>query len=169
MALIKPLRGITPTWGEECYFAENATIIGDVTMGRGCSVWFHTVIRGDVHSIRIGDRCSIQDGAVIHCTYQKASTVIGNEVTVGHRAIIHGAVVEDLVLIGMGAIVLDHAVVKSGSIVAAGAVVREGSVLESGALYAGVPAKKIKMLDEEDLAMIKRLAKNYITYTSWYK
>ncbi|MBF0366451.1 MAG: gamma carbonic anhydrase family protein, partial [Oligoflexia bacterium] len=149
MALIKPLRGITPTWGEECYFAENATIIGDVTMGRGCSVWFHTVIRGDVHSIRIGDRCSIQDGAVIHCTYQKASTVIGNEVTVGHRAIIHGAVVEDLVLIGMGAIVLDHAVVKSGSIVAAGAVVREGSVLESGALYAGVPAKKIKMLDEE--------------------
>lgn len=170
MSLIKSVRGFTPQWGTRCYFAETATVIGDVVMGDDCSVWFNAVVRGDVHSIRIGNRVNIQDGAVIHCTYQTAPTTIGNRVSIGHNALVHGCTLEDNVLIGMGAIVMDHVVVKSGSIIAAGAVVLENSVVESGWIWAGVPAKPVKQVSAELVkGQIDRIADNYLMYSGWYQ
>ena len=169
MALIKSVRGISPKFGQNCFFAENATLVGAVTMGDNCSVWFNAVVRGDVHSITIGDNTNIQDGAVIHCTYQKAKTVIGNNVSIAHNAIVHGCTLEDNVLIGMGAIVMDDAVVQSGAIVAAGAVVLAGTVVEGGYIYAGTPAKKIKPVGEELKDVFSKTANNYIMYSKWYE
>ena len=147
MALIKTVRGFTPQFGENVYLAENATIIGDVILGKNCSVWFQTVIRGDVNSIRIGDQVNIQDGAIIHCTYQKSITSIGDHVSIGHKAIIHGCEIKSRVLIGMGAIIMDHAIIEEHVIVAAGAIVLEHSNLESGYIYGGIPAKKLKKIE----------------------
>jgi carbonic anhydrase/acetyltransferase-like protein (isoleucine patch superfamily) len=170
MALIKTVRNFTPKFGDNCYFAETATIIGDVVMGDECSIWFNTVIRGDVNSIRIGNKVNIQDGAVIHCTYLTAPTIIGNRVSVGHNALVHGCTLHDNVLIGMGAIVMDHAVIHSGSIVAAGAVILENTVVESGWIWAGVPAKPVKRVSEDLLkGQIDRIADNYLMYSSWFK
>lgn len=170
MALIKPVKGIHPTFGKGCYLAENATIVGNVEMGDECSVWFQAVIRGDVHQIRIGNKVNIQDGAIVHCTYQKAPTTIGNNVSVGHRALVHGCTIKDNVLVGMGAIVMDHAVVEENVLIAAGAVVLENSHLESGFIYAGVPAKKVKALSKETFEdTIKRIADNYVMYSSWFE
>jgi carbonic anhydrase/acetyltransferase-like protein (isoleucine patch superfamily) len=170
MALIKPVNGKAPQFGENCYLADNATIIGDVKMGDQCSVWFQAVVRGDVHSIRMGNKVNIQDGAIIHCTYQKAPTQIGNNVSIGHRAIVHGCTLHDNVLVGMGAIVMDHAVVESNVLIAAGAVVLENSRLESGHIYAGVPAKKVKSLSEETFNdTVKRIADNYVMYSGWFQ
>lgn len=169
MALIYEILGKSPQWGKDCFIAENATISGDVVMGAECSVWFQAVIRGDVNSIRIGNKVNVQDGAIIHCTYKKAATAIGNNVSIGHRAIVHGCTIHDNVLIGMGAMVMDHAVVPSNCLIAAGAVVLENSVLESNAIYAGVPAKKVKELSKEQFAdTIQRIANNYVKYASWY-
>lgn len=168
MGLILPFNGITPVWGEDCFIAPSATITGDVQMGQHCSVWFNAVIRGDVNSIRIGDFTNIQDGALVHGTYKYASTTIGSGVSIGHHAMIHGCTIEDDVLIGMGAIVLDHAVVQKGCLVGAGSVVTERSVLESGWLYAGIPARKIKQLDEDRLALMKRTAIRYPEYGKMY-
>lgn len=167
MPLILPVHGIHPTIPADCFVADNATIIGDVVLGRGCTVWFTAVIRGDVHSIRIGDETNIQDGAVLHCTYQQAPLTIGSRVSIGHRALVHGCTVADDVLIGMGAIVMDHAVVGSGCIIAAGAVVLENMVCEPGFLYAGVPARKIKLVTDEQQAGLRRTAANYQLYASW--
>ena len=170
MALIKSVRGFTPQFGNNCYFAETATLIGDLIMGDDCSVWFNAVVRGDVNAIRIGNRVNIQDGAVIHCTYLTAPTTIGNRVSIGHNALVHGCNLEDNVLIGMGSIVMDHVVVKSGSIVAAGAVVLENTVIESGWIWAGVPAKPVKKVSEELVrGQIDRIADNYLMYSSWFK
>jgi carbonic anhydrase/acetyltransferase-like protein (isoleucine patch superfamily) len=170
MALIKSVRGFTPQFGNNCYFAETATLIGDLIMGDDCSIWFNAVVRGDVNSIRIGNRVNIQDGAVIHCTYQTAPTTIGNRVSIGHNALVHGCTLEDNVLIGMGSIVMDHVLVKSGSIVAAGAVVLENTVIESGWIWAGVPAKPVKKVSEELVrGQIDRIADNYLMYSSWFK
>ncbi|RMG84220.1 MAG: gamma carbonic anhydrase family protein [Bacteroidetes bacterium] len=170
MALIKTVRGFTPQWGENVYLAENATLIGDVQMGNDCSVWFQAVVRGDVHAIRIGDKVNIQDGAIIHCTYERAPTHIGNRVSIGHRAIVHGCTLKDNVLVGMGAIVMDHAVVEENVLIAAGAVVLENSVLESGHIYAGVPARKVKKLSPEVFQdNIERIANNYLKYAGWFK
>jgi carbonic anhydrase/acetyltransferase-like protein (isoleucine patch superfamily) len=170
MALIKSVRGFTPQFGNNCYFAETATLIGDLIMGDDCSVWFNAVVRGDVNAIRIGNRVNIQDGAVIHCTYLTAPTTIGNRVSIGHNALVHGCTLEDNVLIGMGSIVMDHVVVKSGSIVAAGAVVLENTVIESGWIWAGVPAKPVKKVSEELVrGQIDRIADNYLMYSSWFK
>lgn len=154
--------------GEGCWIAENATIVGDVVMGNECSVWFNAVIRGDVNSIRIGDRTNIQDGAVIHCTYERAATTIGNNVSVGHNAIVHGCTVHDNSLVGMGAIVMDNAVVQQNCIVAAGAIVLENTVCESGWIYAGIPAKKVKQLSPEQIEGLAKTAKNYVMYSSWF-
>jgi carbonic anhydrase/acetyltransferase-like protein (isoleucine patch superfamily) len=168
MPLIKPVRGHEPQFGANCYLAENATVIGDVIMGDECSVWFQAVVRGDVHSIRMGNRVNVQDGAIIHCTYEQASTTIGDNVSIGHRAIVHGCTIHDNVLIGMGAIVMDHAVVESNVLIAAGAVVLENSHLESGYIYAGVPAKKVKAISSEQFSgTIERIAQNYVMYSSW--
>lgn len=170
MALIKPVNGIAPIFGRNCYLAENATIVGDVVMGDNCSVWFQTVVRGDVHFIRIGHKVNIQDGAIIHCTYQKAPVHIGDNVSIGHRAIVHGCTLHDNILIGMGAIVMDHAVVESNCLIAAGAVVLERTHCESGHIYAGVPAKKVKTLSIDTFKHnIERIANNYILYASWFK
>lgn len=170
MALIKSLKDIYPKWGKNCFFAENATIIGDVEMGDDCSVWFQAVIRGDVNSIRMGNRVNVQDGAIIHCTYERASTRIADDVSIGHQAIVHGCEIHSEVLIGMGSRVMDHAVVESGCIIAAGAVVLENMRCESGYIYAGVPAKKIKPVPEEMLeGEIRRIARNYVKYASWYQ
>ncbi|MBK9108942.1 MAG: gamma carbonic anhydrase family protein [Saprospiraceae bacterium] len=170
MALILPVRDKTPRWGESCFFAENATLVGDVMLGEACSVWFQAVIRGDVHEIRIGNQVNIQDGVIIHCTYEKAGTYIGDRVSIGHRAIVHGCKIASDVLIGMGAIVMDHCEIPSNVLVAAGAVVLENSVLESGYIYAGVPAKKVKALDQDVFNFhISRTAKNYEMYASWFK
>ena len=170
MALIKPVKGIYPSFGTNCYLAENATILGDVTMGDECSVWFQAVVRGDVHYIKIGNKVNIQDGAVIHATYQKSPTTIGNNVSIGHRAIVHGCTIHDNVLVGMGAIVMDNVVVEENVLIAAGAVVLENSRLESGHVYAGVPAKKIKALTPELFKdMIERIANNYVMYSSWFQ
>lgn len=169
MALILPVRNIMPVIGNDCFLAENATVVGEVTMGDKCSVWFQAVIRADVNSITIGNETNIQDGAVIHCTYQKAKTTIGNCVSIGHKAIVHGCTIEDNVLIGMGAIVMDNAVIKSGCIVAAGAVVLEGTITEPGYIYAGVPAKKVKPVSEELSAVFQRTAKNYQLYATWFQ
>ena len=168
--LILPVHGMLPSWGERCYIAPNATITGDVVMGDDCSVWFQAVIRGDVHQIRIGNKVNIQDGAVLHATYQKAPLHIGNEVSIGHRAIVHGCTVEDHVLIGMGAIVMDHAVLKKGCLIAAGAVVLENTIVESGEIYAGIPAKRVKQVDEKiQIELVQRISNNYPMYASWYQ
>ncbi|HRO48039.1 gamma carbonic anhydrase family protein [Agriterribacter sp.] len=170
MPLLLPVKGVLPVFGENCYLAPNATIVGDVTMGDDCSIWFNAVVRGDVNSIHIGNKVNIQDGAVIHCTYQKTKTVIGNNVSIGHNAIVHGCTVHDNVLIGMGAIVMDNAEIGSHSIIAAGAVVLEGTKVEAGAIYAGVPARKIKNVPEELISgEINRIANNYLMYSSWFK
>ena len=169
MALIKSIKGKRPVFGKDPYLAENATIVGEVIMGDNCSVWFSAVVRGDVNSIKIGNRVNIQDGAVIHCTYQKAATILGDNITVGHNALLHGCTIKDNVLIGMGAIVMDRVIVESNSIIAAGSVVLEGTHIDSGTLYAGVPAKKVKNLNETETAQLtKDLADNYIMYSSWF-
>jgi len=168
MALIKPVRGIYPKFGANCFLADNATVVGDVTMGDNCSVWFNAVVRGDVHSIVIGNNTNIQDGAVIHCTYQKANVTIGNNVSIAHNAIVHGCTIEDNALIGMGAIVMDHAIVQSGAIVAAGAVVLANTVVESGYIYAGTPAKKVKEVTGDLKDVFLRTANNYIMYAKWF-
>jgi carbonic anhydrase/acetyltransferase-like protein (isoleucine patch superfamily) len=169
MAVILPVKGIHPVIPTNCFVAPNATIVGDVVMGASCSVWFNAVIRGDVNSIRIGDKVNIQDNACIHCTYQKTQTIIGNNVSIGHHAIVHGCTIEDNVLIGMGAIVMDNARIGSNSIIAAGAVVLEDEVVPPGSIYAGVPAKKVKNINEELISgEIDRIANNYILYSSWY-
>ena len=170
MALIKTLKGITPVIGENCYLSENATVIGDVVMGKDCSIWFNAVLRGDVNSIRIGDRVNIQDGAVIHTLYGKSVTEIGNNVSIGHNAVVHGAKIEDNCLIGIGAVVLDNAVIGTGSIIAANALVLTGTVVESGSIYAGVPAKKVKDVEPEQAKdIVQRIANDYLMYSSWYK
>ncbi|SCY72846.1 gamma carbonic anhydrase family protein [Flavobacterium caeni] len=170
MALIKPVNGKAPNIPADCYVAENATIVGDVTFGHSCSVWFNAVVRGDVHRITVGDKVNIQDGAVIHCTYQKHETVIGNNVSIGHNAIVHGCTLHDNVLIGMGAIVMDGCVVESNAIVAAGAVVTQGTTVESGSIYAGVPARKVKDIDASAFAgEIGRISNNYVMYSGWFK
>ena len=170
MALILPCRNISPKIGEKTFLADNATVAGDVELGEECSVWFQAVIRGDVNSIRIGDRVNIQDGAVIHCTYEKTKTIIGSDVSIGHNAIVHGCTIEDKVLIGMGSIVMDNARIESGSIIAAGAVVLENTHVKSGSIYAGVPAKKVKDVGDELLkGEIERIAKNYLFYSGWFK
>lgn len=168
MALILPVRGIEPKFGKNCYIAENATIVGEVVMGDHCSVWFNAVVRGDVHSITIGNNTNIQDGAVIHCTYKKAKVVIGNNVSIAHNAVVHGCTIEDNVLIGMNAVVMDDAVVQSGAIVAAGAIVLAGTIVESGYIYAGTPAKKIKPVGDELKPVFERTANNYIKYSRWF-
>lgn len=170
MALIKSVRGCTPVFGANCYLAENATIVGDVVMGDDCSVWFTAVIRGDVNSIRIGNKVNVQDGAVIHATYLRASTTIGHNVSIGHRAIVHGCTLEDNVLVGMGAIVMDHAVVEENCLIAAGAVVLENTRCEAGHIYAGVPARKIKAISAEKFQdSIERIANAYVMYAGWFK
>jgi gamma-carbonic anhydrase len=168
MALIKSVKGISPKFGDNVFLADNATVVGEVVMGDNCSVWFNAVVRGDVHSIVIGNNTNIQDGAVIHCTYLKAKTTIGNNVSIAHNAIVHGCTLEDNVLIGMGAIVMDDAVVKSGSIVAAGAVVLAGTIVEGNSIYAGMPAKKIKDVGPEMQEVFSRTANNYIMYAKWF-
>ena len=168
MPLILPIKDKTPSWGDDCFIAENCTIVGDVIIGNQCSVWFNAVVRGDVHYIRVGDKTNIQDGAVIHATYQKAPTNIGSNVNIGHNAIVHGCTVQDNVLIGMGAIVMDHAVVETYVIIGAGSVVLENTVCESGYLYAGTPAKKIKPLTDEQKQLLERLPNNYVMYSGWF-
>ncbi len=170
MPVIKSVNGKEPKIPQDCFVAENATIVGDVILGENCSVWFNAVIRGDVHYIKIGNKVNIQDGAIIHCTYQKHPTIIGNNVSIGHNAIVHGCTIHDNVLIGMGAIVMDNCVVESNSIVAAGAVVTQNTVIESGSIYAGVPAKKVKSIDASEFAgEIDRISNNYVLYSSWFK
>jgi carbonic anhydrase/acetyltransferase-like protein (isoleucine patch superfamily) len=164
------LRGFTPQWGSNVFLADTAVVIGDVVMGDDCSVWFNAVVRGDVNFIRIGDRVNIQDGVVIHCTYERSGTTIGNEVSIGHNAIVHGCTIHDKALIGMGAIVMDKAVVPSDCLVAAGAIVLEETILESGFIYAGAPARKVKELTKETFEFfISRTARNYMLYADWYK
>ena len=168
MPIILPVKEIHPKWGENCFIAPNATIVGDVVIGNSCSIWFNAVVRGDVNSIVIGNESNIQDGAVIHATYLKASTHIGNRVSVGHNAIVHGCEVKDNVLIGMGAIVMDHAVVEEYCIIAAGSVVLENTICETGHIYAGAPAKKIKSITEAQRALLDKLPDNYIMYSEWF-
>jgi carbonic anhydrase/acetyltransferase-like protein (isoleucine patch superfamily) len=163
MALIKKVKGVAPQWGENCFFADNATITGDVVMGNDCSVWFNAVVRGDVHTIRMGNNVNIQDGAIVHCTYQKAPVSIGNNVSVAHGAIIHGCTIHDNVLVGM------RAIIESNCIIGAGAVVTENTVVEEGSVYAGMPAKKIKSIDKSLLeGQVNRISKNYMMYAGWY-
>lgn len=170
MALIKSVRGFTPQWGEDCFLAENATLIGDLEMGDQCSVWFQAVVRGDVNSIRIGNKVNIQDGAIIHGTFERAATSIGNNVSIGHRAMVHGCTIHDNVLVGMGAIIMDNAVVEEHVLIAAGAVVLENTHCESGYIYAGVPAKKVKKMSPEQFNdTINRIASAYLKYASWYE
>ncbi len=170
MSLIIEVKGIKPTFGNNCYIAPNATIAGDVVMGDNCSIWFNAVLRGDVNTIRMGNKVNVQDGAIIHCTYLKAATTIGNNVSIGHNAIVHGCVIHDNVLVGMGAIVMDHAKIGSNSIVAAGAVVLENTEVEPGSIYAGVPAKKVKNIPEDLISgEINRIANNYVMYSEWFK
>jgi carbonic anhydrase/acetyltransferase-like protein (isoleucine patch superfamily) len=170
MALIKSCNGFTPEFGKDCWLAENSTVVGDVIMGDECSIWFNAVIRGDVNSIRIGNRVNIQDGAVLHCTYQKTKVNLGDNVSVGHNAIVHGCTVEDNVLIGMGAIVMDNCYIESNCIIAAGAVLTENSRVESWSIYAGVPARKVKTLSPELFkGEVQRIATNYKMYAGWFK
>src|ERR1051325_4019538 len=169
MALIKPDKGISPKFRKDCFLADNCTVVGDVVMGDECSIWFNAVVRGDVNSIRLGNKVNVQDGAVIHCTFKRTKTVIGNNVSIGHNAIVHGCTVHDNVLIGMGSIVMDNAVVHSNTIIAAGAVVLEGTICEGGAIYAGVPAKKVKDISIERVeGEINRIANNYVGYAKWF-
>ncbi len=170
MAILLPVKGISPLIGENCFLAPNCTIVGEVIIGNSCSVWFNAVIRGDVNRVTIGDKTNIQDGAVIHCTYLKAETIIGNNVSVGHNAIVHGCVIENNVLIGMGSIVMDNARIGTNSIIAAGAVVLENTIVEPGSIYAGIPAKKVKDISQELINNeINRIADNYVLYSSWFK
>ena len=170
MALIKSVRGAKPQFGKNCFLADNATITGDVIMGDNCSVWFNTVVRGDVHTIRIGNNVNIQDGAIVHCTYQKAATQIGNNVSIAHNAVVHGCTIKDNVLIGIGAIVLDKVVIENNVIVAAGAVVLENTVLESGWIYAGIPAKKVKEISQDLLRnLVNRITEGYLMYADWFR
>lgn len=170
MALVKKVEGKSPKMGRDCFLAENATVVGDVEMGDECSVWFNAVIRGDVHYIKMGNRVNVQDNAVIHATYQKSPTEIGNNVSIGHNAIVHGCTIKDNVLIGMGSIVMDDAVVESNSIVAAGAVVLQGTHIPAGTVWAGVPARQVKEIDERlQKGEIERIAQNYVKYSSWFK
>lgn len=170
MPVILPVEGVSPKFGENCFIAPNATVVGDVEMGNDCSVWFNAVVRGDVNSIRMGNKVNVQDGAVIHCTYQRSKTIIGNNVSIGHNAIVHGCIVHDDVLIGMGAIVMDNAEIGSNSIIAAGAVVLEDTKVEEGSIYAGVPARKVKNISPQLInGEIHRIANNYIKYSSWFK
>lgn len=170
MPVIKAVNGKEPQFGDNVFIAENATIVGDVIMGADCSVWFNAVVRGDVHFIKIGNRVNIQDGAVLHCTYQQAPLTIGNNVSIGHNALVHGCTVHDNVLIGMGAIVMDNVVVGENSIVAAGAVVLENTIIPPGSIYAGVPAKFVKNVNPELFSgQIERISKNYVMYASWFK
>ncbi len=169
MALIKSVKGVVPQTGKNCFLADNATLTGDVVMGDDCSVWFNAVVRGDVHSIRIGNNVNIQDGAIIHCTYLKAPVTIGNNVSIAHRAIIHGCTIHDNVLVGMGAIIMDGAVIHSNSIIGAGALVTEGTVVESGSVWAGLPARKVKDIDQALLeGQVNRISRNYKMYAGWY-
>jgi carbonic anhydrase/acetyltransferase-like protein (isoleucine patch superfamily) len=169
MAIIKEIRGHTPRFGKNCFLADTAVVVGEVTMGDNCTIWFNAVVRGDVHSITIGNDTNIQDGVVIHGTYQKAKTVIGAKVSIAHNAIVHGCTVEDNVLVGMGAIIMDDAVIGTGAVIAAGAVVLPGTLVEPGSIYAGMPAKKVKDIGEEMRAVIERTAKNYPMYATWFK
>ena len=168
MPLILPVKDKNPIIGDDCFIAENATIVGDVTIGKNCSVWFNAVVRGDVNSIKIGDYTNIQDGVVVHCTYQKAGTVVGHHVSIGHNAIIHGCTLHNYILVGMGAIVMDHAVVEDFCLIAAGSVVLENTHCESGFIYAGTPAKKIKAVSEAQMQQLKQLPLNYNLYSSWF-
>ena len=168
--IIKTINGKTPILGKDCYVAENATIVGEVTMGDQCSIWFNAVLRGDVHYIKMGNKVNVQDGAVVHCTYQKSPTTIGDNVSIGHNAIVHGCTIKDNVLIGMGSIVMDDCVIESNSIIAAGAVVTKGTHVPSGTIFAGMPAKKIKDISAElSSGEIDRIANNYVKYSSWFK
>ncbi len=170
MPYILPVNGVEPKLGNDCFIAPNATIVGDVVTGNECSFWFNAVVRGDVNSIKMGDRVNVQDGAVIHCTYQQTKVVLGNNVSIGHNALVHGCTVHDNVLIGMGAIVMDNVLIESNAIVAAGAVVKEGTHIKEGELWAGVPAKCVKQVSK-DLreGQIERIAHNYVKYSSWFK
>ena len=168
MALIKSCKGVSPVIPKSCWLADNATVIGDVKLGENCSIWFSTVVRGDVNSIEIGNQVNIQDGVVIHCTFEKTKTIIGNNVSVGHNAIIHGCIIHDDVLVGMGAIVMDNAEVHSNVIIAAGSVVTQNTILEPNAIYAGIPAKKIKSLNTKN-ENIQLTAENYLKYAEWFK
>lgn len=170
MPVILPVKGILPQIGSNCFIAPNATIVGDVIMGSDCSIWFNAVVRGDVNSIRMGNKVNVQDGAVIHCTYEKTKAIIGNNVSIGHNAIVHGCVIDDNVLVGMGAIVMDNVHVGSNSIIGAGAVVLEDTVIEPGSIYAGIPAKKIKEISPDLISgEIDRIANNYLMYSDWFK
>lgn len=170
MGLLRELNGVRPQLGKDCFVAENATLIGRVTAGDNCSFWYNCVLRGDVNDLTLGDRVNIQDGVVVHGTYQKTATHIGNDVSVGHNAIVHGCVIHDKVLIGMGAIVMDNAIVHSGSVIAAGSVVLEGTIVEANSIYAGIPAKKVKDLDPDTAPeMLKEIATKYVMYSGWYK
>lgn len=170
MPVILPVEDKFPKFGNNCFIAPNATIVGDVTIGDDCSFWFNTVIRGDVNFIKLGNKVNVQDGACIHCTFQKCGTTIGNNVSIGHNAIVHGCTVHDNVLIGMGAIVMDQAVVQSNTIIAAGAVVLENMICEAGCIYAGVPAKKVKDIPQEMIGdQIDRIANNYVQYADWFR
>lgn len=170
MPLIKTVRGISPQIPVDCFIAENATIVGEVIMGNKCSVWFNAVIRGDVHFIKMGNKVNVQDGAVIHATYQKSPTTIGNNVSIAHNAIVHGCTIKDNVLVGMGSIIMDGCVVESNSIIAAGAVVTQNTHIESGSIYAGIPAKKVKDIGQELISgEIDRIANNYVKYSGWFK
>ncbi len=168
--IIKKLNEKEPQFGTDCFIAENAVIIGDVIMGNQCSIWYNAVLRGDVHFIKLGDKVNVQDGAVVHCTYQKHPTIIGNNVSIGHNAIVHGCTIHDNVLVGMGSIIMDDCIIESNAIVAAGAVVTKGTKVESGSIYAGTPAKKIKDISTElTSGEIDRIANNYVKYASWYE
>lgn len=168
MPLILPVKGKLPIVGHDCFIAENATLVGDVVIGNNCSVWFNAVVRGDVNYIKIGDNVNIQDGVVVHCTYQGASTTIGNDVSIGHNALVHGCTLKNNVLVGMGAIIMDNAVIEEYTIIAAGSVVLENVTCESGYIYAGSPARKIKPISEEQRALLNRLPGNYIMYSKWF-
>ena len=170
MKIIKAVKGNFPQISEDCFIAENATIVGEVIIGKQCSVWYNAVIRGDVHFIKIGNKVNIQDGAVIHATYQKSPTTIGNNVSIGHNAIVHGCTIHDNVLVGMGSIIMDDCIIESNCIIAAGAVVSKNTRVESGSIYAGIPAKKIKDISQELISgEIHRIADNYVEYSSWFK
>ncbi len=170
MALIKTVRGFSPKFGEDCYIAENATIVGEVSCGNQCSFWFNAVVRGDVNYIKMGDKVNVQDGACIHGTFEKFGTTIGNNVSIGHNAMVHGCTIKDNVLVGMGAIIMDGAVIGENSIIAAGAVVLQNTIVEAGSVYAGMPAKKVKDVDQNLIeGEINRIANNYVKYSSWFK
>lgn len=169
MATVRSVRGFTPQFGKNCFLADGAIVVGEVVMGDNCTVWFNAVVRGDVHAITIGNDTNIQDGAIIHCTYQKSPTVIGSRVSIAHNAVVHGCTVEDDVLIGIGAVILDNAVIGSGSVIAAGAIVLPGTKVEPGSIYAGIPAKKVKDTGPEMREVIARTARNYPMYAGWFK